>query len=80
MKPVCLHTAVGKVLEPADTTLGGDKDHGNSDLWYKFWLESDDIQQVLTLKINDGTLVIKADPGMPELDSVGSAHYLTNNW
>lgn len=80
MKPVRLLTSVGRELEPADTTIGGDKDYGSADLCYKFWLEAADIQQVLTLQINDGTLVIKADPGMPELDATGSAHYLTKHW
>ena len=80
MKPVRLRTSTGRELEPADTTLGGDKDHGNTDLWYKFWLEAADIQQVLTLQINDGTLVIKANPGMPKLNAAGSAYFLTSNW
>ena len=80
MKPVRLLTSAGRALEPADTILGGDKDHGNTNMLYKFWLDAADIQEALTLQINDGTLEIKADPGMPGLRASGSAHHLTNHW
>jgi hypothetical protein len=61
MKPVSLVTAAGREIEPADTTLGGDKRQGTTDLWFKFWLEPADIEQPLKLRINDGTLVIKSN-------------------
>ncbi len=80
MKPVLLLTAAGRELEPADTTLSGAEVGGTSDLWFKFWLESGDIESPLTLRINDGTLAIKTDAGMPNLGSSNEEYFITNHW
>ncbi len=80
MKPVLLLTAAGRELEPADTTLSGAEVGGTSDLWFKFWLESGDIESPLTLRINDGTLTIKANTGMPALGPSKIEYFITNHW
>jgi len=80
MKPVRLLTAAGRELEPADTTLGGAADGGTSDLWFKFWLESGDVEGPLSLRINDGTLTIKAGTGVPSLGSSNIENFFTNHW
>ena len=79
-KPVRLCTATDRELEPADTTLAGDQGGGTTDLWLKFWLESSDIQGPLTLRINDGALVIKANSGMPALDRPRPCYFVTQHW
>jgi len=80
LKPVGLRTATGRELEPADTTLAGDQGGGTTDLWLKFWLESADIEGPLTLRINDGVLVIKANSGMPPLDRSNLGYFVTQHW
>jgi hypothetical protein len=79
-KPVCLRTGAGREIQPADTTMAGNKDIGTTDLWYKFWLETDDIREPLTLRINDGSLVIKADPGIPRMSPSNSGYFPTQHW
>jgi len=80
MKPVRLITAAGRELEPADTTLGGGANGGTTDLWFKFWLESGDMEGPLVLGINDGKLTIKADTGTPNLGSSNEEYFITNHW
>lgn len=80
MKPVRLVTAAGRELEPADTTLGGTEDQATRELWLKFWLESDDMVGPLKLRINDGTLVIKANAGAPDLGASKLEYFVTNHW
>lgn len=80
LKPVRLVTHSGKQIEPADTTLGGGPDGGTTDLWFKFWLEPGDIDGSLTLRINDGSLVIKADKGQPALGPSGVKYFPTQDW
>ncbi len=79
-KPVRLLTPAGKELEPADTTLGGHPDGGTTDLWYKFWLEAADLENPLSLRINDGVLVLKSNPGMPALGRSDSEYFTTHHW
>lgn len=80
MKPVRLITAYSRELEPAETTMGGASGQGTTDLWFKFWLDAADLEGPLKLRINDGTLVIKSNPGMPELGSSGSEYFTTHRW
>lgn len=80
MKPVRLETVAARLLEPADTTLGGGKERGTTDLWFKFWLEAEDLEGPLTLKINDGSLVIRTKSGAPRLGSSGFEYFVTNRW
>ena len=80
MKPVRLVTSQGRELEPADTTLAGADGKGTTELWFKFWLESADLEGPLKLRINDGSLVIKSSSGMPGLGSSGSEFFATHRW
>jgi hypothetical protein len=79
-KPVFLRTGDGKKLEPADTTLVGSDQQRTSEIWLKFWLENSDMRGSLTLHINDGSLVIKAASGLPDLGSSGLEYFVTNQW
>jgi hypothetical protein len=79
LKPVRLVTSAGRELEPADTTLAGDP-AAATELWYKFWLETTDLEGGLTLCLNDGTLSIKSVPGMPELAPTEETTYSTHHW
>ena len=80
LKPVRLVTAAGRELEPAETSFAGSEAGGTTDLWFKFWLESGDIEGPLVLRINDGALEIKADTGMPTLGSSNVRNFVTNHW
>ncbi len=75
-KPVRLVTASGIELEPAATTFGGSQTQGTTDIWLKFWLESAQLSGPLTLRINDGQLSIKANPGVPP----NAAYFVTHRW
>lgn len=80
MKPVRLFTSDGQELEPADTTLGGTAGTGTTELWFKFWLKPADLAGPLKLRINDGSLVIKSNSGIPALGSSGSEYFTTHRW
>ncbi|WP_411826439.1 hypothetical protein [Luteolibacter sp. AS25] len=79
-KPVRLVTADGKEHRAADTTFAGTPADGFTEIWYKFWLEKEDLEQALSLKINDGVLVVKAGSGLPDLDKHGEAVFKSENW
>ncbi len=81
MKPARLICAGGRELEPADTTLGGDREQGvTTDLWFRFWLEGEEIEGPLRLRINEGELVVKGNEGVPRLGASGSEVFVTNRW
>lgn len=75
-KPMVLLTASGDVVEPADTTFGGTVEHGTTDIWLKFWLESDQIIGPLSLRVHDGVLSIKSKRGAP----AGAGFFVTHHW
>ena len=78
-KPVSL-SVIGRELEPADTTFGGNEATGTTDIWVKFWLEDKDLVGPLTLRLNDGKLIVKANEGAPELGSAKSRYFVSNHW
>ena len=80
MKPVRLSTSSGSALEPAETTLGGHKDEGTTDMWFKFWLEKPEMDGPLQLRINDGELAIRKGAGMPALGISDSEYFATQRW
>lgn len=80
MKPVRLITAAGRELEPADTTLGGKAGGETTDLWFKFWLESADLDGPLSLRINDGSLVIRSGSRIPRLGNSNLEYFTTSRW
>jgi hypothetical protein len=77
---VVLETSQGRNLEPADSTLRSGDLPQVSDLWFKFWLESNDLEGPLKLRINDGTLIIKSRSGKPSLDHTEHQTYTSNQW
>lgn len=79
-KPVLLRTSAGRELNPADILLGGGLDGGATELWLKFWLEPGDMDGPLSLQINDGALVIKADSGVPSMGGSHSRYFVTQHW
>lgn len=80
LKPVRLLTGDGGELEPADTRLKGGPEHGITDLWFKFWLEPGKLDGTLRLRINDGVLVVKANPDQPALGLSGQKYFNSNHW
>ncbi|MES2441104.1 MAG: hypothetical protein V4584_18725 [Verrucomicrobiota bacterium] len=79
-KPVYLEAAAGKKLEPADTTFGGADARSTTDIWFKFWLESSDLQGPLALHLNDGALHVRTGSGVPDLGSSKYRNFTSNQW
>lgn len=79
-KPVYLTAGDGKIFDPADTTFSGGDPLNTTGIWFKFWLESSDIEKPLHLHLNGGALTVKADSGLPELGKSGSRNFTTNHW
>jgi hypothetical protein len=79
-KPVLLRTSGGREIKAADTLFGSEPNRSPTDLWYKFWLESTDLEGPLSLRINDGTLLIKAKPGLPCQGRKAIQYFVTNRW
>lgn len=79
-KPVRLITASGREIEPADTTLAGDHGKPVRALWLKFWLEREDFEGPLSLKLNDGRLRVRSGSGEPVLRSSGRRNFVTHKW
>ena len=80
IKPVRLLSAGGGEIEPADTTLEGDQTKKIRKIWLRFWLEKEDLQGPLTLRINDGKLKVRSGGGEPKLRSDGSRYFVTHRW
>lgn len=78
-KPVSLAVS-GHDLEPADTTFGGTEGTGTTDIWLKFWLENKYLAHPMTLRLNDGKLIIKANEGAPRLGSAKSKYFVSIHW
>lgn len=79
-KKVCLETSHGVKIEPADTTLVGSNEKMITEIWWKFWLNSENLDGFLTLRVNDGSLSIKSESGIPELGKSNYRNFTTNQW
>jgi hypothetical protein len=79
-RPVRLVLRDGRELEPADTRMTGDAGRGLTGLWLKFWLEADDLQGPLRLRLNEGTLAVKSRDGAPPLGLSGRKVFTTSRW
>lgn len=79
-KKVILKTSSRAKIEAADSTFTGADPQVVSDLWFKFWLEPEDFSGPMTLFLNDGALLIKAQTGMPKLGFSGSRTFSSNQW
>ena len=80
MKRVRMITSGDRRIEPADTTLGGSEEEGTTDLWFKFWLEKEDMDGPLDLEINGGVLSIRLNQGEPDVGNSGTKYFVTNQW
>jgi len=80
LKPVRLVTADNIEHEPADTVFAGNPEKGFTDIWFKFWLEKEDLRGVLNLKINDGTLKIKSSEPIPSLSNNKDTIFNSSDW
>jgi hypothetical protein len=79
-KPVRLVVSGGRQIEPADTTMEGETGGPVDKLWFKFWLDAADMDGPLALRINDGSLSIKAGQGMPTLNDGETRLFTTHHW
>ncbi|MBC8126439.1 MAG: hypothetical protein H8M99_04735 [Gloeobacteraceae cyanobacterium ES-bin-144] len=77
-KPVRLVSNSGKQYEAADMVQGNDD--GTAEVWFKFWLEFHELESPLKLRINDGSLVIKANQGIPTIGNSNIKHFVTSHW
>ena len=79
-KPVRLILANGRELEPADTTLEGSALHSIEAISFRFWLDSQAAIGPLKLKLNDGTLLIRKKPTVPDLGPKEIKFHQSTNW
>lgn len=79
-KPVTLETGDGRRFGPADTTLGGGDLKNPDDLWFRFWLDREQLAGPLILHLNDGSLIIKSSPGIPEIEDGRFRNFMTHRW
>lgn len=79
-KKVVLVTAQPRTLEAADSIFTRADPQIVTDLWFKFWLEPTDLEGPLTLRLNDGTLLVKATNGLPALGYSSSRTFSSNQW
>ncbi len=79
-QPVVLETAGGGRIGPADTTFGGSDLKRPDEIWFRFWLDQNDLDGPLTLRINGGSLAVKSSSGMPALEDGASRNFTTHRW
>ena len=79
-KKVRLVTAGGSEHEPAKNTFAGSPEAGFTDIWFKFWLEEEDLEGEMDLLINGGKLRIKTNQGAPKWDSDGAEVFKSSDW
>ncbi len=78
--PILLVTNSGKSISPAKTTFEGTPDTRISAMWLKFWLEKNDLDGPLTLRLNGGTLRVRTEAGFPQLGKPNERVFSTCNW
>lgn len=79
-KPVRMILADGRELEPADTTFAGEMGPGTTAIWFRFWIEEDDLKGPLVLHINDGSLKVKSSTGVPSIASGSMRTFSNHRW
>jgi len=80
-KPIRLLTSSGRILEPADVTLVSSGEAKDCDeIGLKFWLRDSDLAGSLDLRINDGTLRVKSNPGIPNTPEGTTRALTTHRW
>jgi hypothetical protein len=78
--PVRLRTAAGREIEPAATEFSPPPGRPATDIWFKFWLESSDLERGLDLRIQQGSLRVKSTDGIPAMDSGASRYFTSSRW
>jgi hypothetical protein len=79
-KPVVMETGAGNKLKPADVTVGSIDGKEPDEIWFKFWLEQNDLAGPLTLRINEGSLIVRSGSGSPDLGGSGYRNFTTIRW
>lgn len=79
-KLVTLETSNHLKHQPADTTFGNAAEGVPDEIWFKFWLETADVNHSLVLHINDGTLKIKSTDSLPHLADGGYRNFTSHRW
>jgi hypothetical protein len=79
-KPLRLILADGRKLDPADTTLEGSSEQAIEAISFRFWLDSKDVIGPLKLQINDGTLLIRKKPTLPDLEPQSFKFHQSTRW
>jgi len=80
LKPVRLVTAAEREVEPAETTLEGSPERRIDALSIRFWLEEEDLEGPLRIRLNDGELVVRDDHGVPAIPSGEAVFRQTSRW
>jgi hypothetical protein len=79
-KAVALETGDGRRYSPADITLAGQDIDRPEEIWFKFWLDLDELSGPLTLRLNDGSLAVKSTTGVPEIEDGRFRNFTTHRW
>lgn len=79
-QPVRLVTADGVKHEPADSTFAGTPEKGFTEIWFKFWLETEALKGEINLEMNGGALKIKSSKPLPVLGSGNETVFKSSNW
>jgi hypothetical protein len=79
-RPASLVACGGKELMPADTRLEGTPETGFREVWFKFWLDSKDLESTLALGLQDGRLTVKSSDKAPSLKQGETLHFTTHRW
>jgi hypothetical protein len=77
---VYLVTADGRKHEPADTTFAGTPEQGFTEIWFKFWLEREDLKGELKLTLNGGILKLKTSQAIPAVASQKETVFKSSDW
>jgi hypothetical protein len=79
-QPVRLVTADGVKHEPADSSFAGTPEKGFTEIWFKFWLETEALKGEINLEMNGGALKIKSSKPLPVLGSGNETVFKSSNW
>lgn len=79
-KKLGLETADGTTIDAAETTLAGTAKTGVTEIWLRFWLSEEQLRGPLTLRLNDGALLLKSTDGLPALQPSGTRVFTSHRW
>lgn len=79
-QPALLLTANGRMIAPADITMDGAWGREVRGLWLKFWLEPNDLDGPLRLKIMGAELRVREGRGTPTLEHASERVFNSCYW